>query len=53
MYLFCLGTFPEPMVKQQQQHIVSWLGWWVEWCGGWGGPNHYVDTPTRVEVELG
>ena len=20
---------------------------------GWGGPNHYVDTPIQVEVELG
>ena len=28
----------------QQQHGVSWVGW--------GGPTHYVVTPTRVEVEL-
>ena len=30
----------------QQQHRVSW------WGGGWGGPGHYLVTPTRVEVEL-
>jgi hypothetical protein len=29
----------------QQQHGVSWVGWW-------GGPTHYLVTPTRVEVEL-
>ena len=31
-----------------QQHRVSWVG-----GVGWGGPDHYLDTPTRVEVELG
>ena len=38
-----------PIVTQpaaQQQHRVSWVG------GGWGGPGHYVVTPTRVEVEV-
>ena len=27
----------------QQEDGVSWLGWW-------GGPSHYVVTPTRVEL---
>jgi hypothetical protein len=31
MYLCWLGTFPELMVQQQQQHGVSW--------GGVGGPK--------------
>ena len=44
MNLCWIGTFPESMVQQQQQHRVSWVGW----VGG--GPKHYVDTPTRVEL---
>ena len=49
MYLCWLGTFPESMVQQQQQqHRVSWGGWGGV---GWGGgPNHYVETPTQVEL---
>jgi hypothetical protein len=34
----------------QQQHGVSWVGWWGGVVGG--GPTHYVVTPTRIEVEL-
>ena len=33
----------------QQQHRVSWV---VVGGVGWGGPGHYVVTPTRVEVKL-
>ena len=47
MYLCWLGTFPESIVQQKTtQSFMGGLGW----VGG--GPN-YVDTPTRVEVELG
>ena len=45
--MWWLGTFPKLMV--QQQHRVSW----VDGVGWGGGPKHYVDTPTRVDVELG
>ena len=39
------------MLRTSNLNFVEFHGW-VGW-GGVGGPNHYLDTPTRFEVELG
>ena len=44
------------VLDQLHNNNMEFHGWGGGWGGGvvgWGGPTHYVVTPTRVEVELG
>ena len=34
----------------ENNNNTEFHGWW--WWVGWGGPSHYVVTPTQVQIEL-